>query len=343
MPKNRLIFSIYRLFKLARAEPEQLSFEKARGRTQAMVSAATRTPNGMATATATDAYVYAQENCAPDHATHGSNASVVALKGPTNHASDEPTSPTHSSSSTISDVTPQTTPRRALQVIDVNRMTPTASRSATASPASGLQQKPFKPTGIIGSAHGKAPLSGLKRKHWPADEYTPNHERKIKQQLLLSPRLGSAFDDDYESENLAWLDMLVALLERKYGNHSIPVSIKDLEDANQFEPRKKSAQQLISVLPATSSGRESSASQTTNSSSKSNSGSRRTSGQHIPGKEQALSVKDEPPRSDQERQDKEKEKEARRQRILLRHAQQIQDTSVSSTTCCGCKTGCLKM
>lgn len=307
-----------------------------------MVSAATRTANGSVTAATNDASSYVQENCAPDGATHGSNGSMVALKVPLKCVSDEPTSPPHSFSSTISDMTPpQTTPRRALQVIDANCMnqTPTTSRSAIASPASGLQQKPFKATGITGSAHGMAPLSGLKRKHWAADECTPNNEQRStkQQQLLLSPRLGSAFDDDYESENLAWLDMLVALLERKYGKHSIPVPIKELEDARQFEPRKKSEQQTTSTA-SLSAGRECSASHT-NSSSKSSS-SRRMSGQHVAGKDQTL-VKDEPSRDDQDRQDREKEE--RRQRILLRHAQQIQDASVSSSTCCGCKTGCLKM
>lgn len=186
-----------------------------------------------------------------------------------------------------------------------------------------------------------APLSGLKRKHRSVDECTPNNEQRStkQQQLLRSPHLGSTFDDDYESENLAWLDMLVALLERKYGKHSMPVSIKELEDARQFEPRKKSEQQTISTV-ALNAGRESSASQTNSSSKSSNSSSRRTSGQHVAGKDQTL-VKDEPSRGDQERQDREKEE--RRQRILLRHAQQIQDASVSSSTCCGCKTGCLKM
>lgn len=311
-----------------------------------MVSAATRTANGMAVA---DSPAYAQENCAPDGAMRGSNGSVVALKEPLKRASDEPTSPAHSSSSTVSDMPPTTqmTPRRVLQVIDANRMsqTPTASRSVTVSLGSELQQQPFKPTGITGSAHGKTPLSGLKRKHRSAAEHTPSHQRSTKQQqqLLLSPRLGSAFDDDYESENLAWLDMLVALLERKYRKHSTPVSIEALEDANQFEPRKTKQEQQhsISMVPS-SAGRDSSASQTSSSNSKNSaSSSRRTSGQHVAGKDQSASVKDEPSRDDQERLDKEKEE--RRQRILLRHAQQIQDASVSSSTCCGCKTGCLKM
>lgn len=173
----------------------------------------------------------------------------------------------------------------------------------------------------------RAPLSGHKRKHRSMDE--------CRQLQNHSPAPGSTFDKDHESENLAWLDMLVALSERKYGKHSIPVSVEALEDAKLFEPRQKKQQQQqqssnknMFVASAGSSQQNSNSSST----------SRLASDQHLPGKEHSMA---DPCREAQARL--EKEKDERRQRILRRHAQQIQDASVSSNTCCGCKTGCLKM
>uniref|UniRef100_K3X538 CRC domain-containing protein n=1 Tax=Globisporangium ultimum (strain ATCC 200006 / CBS 805.95 / DAOM BR144) TaxID=431595 RepID=K3X538_GLOUD len=205
----------------------------------------------------------------------------------------------------------QSTPRCALRVLDANRMTPGTSAVAPA-----LLQKPPTPSRI----GGIVPLNGQKRKHRSVES-----PRTFQKHV---PTVGAAFDHDYESENLAWLDMLVALLERKYGRHSIPVSIQALEDARMFEPRQKK-QQLDN---AAGGGQETDASQ--NSSNSTSHSSR------LPGKDPAVT---EARSSRNELDQLEKEKEVRRERILRRHAQQIQDASVSSSTCCGCKTGCLKM
>lgn len=162
---------------------------------------------------------------------------------------------------------------------------------------------------------GSAPL---KRKHRAAatgDEGVAVAARPLKQRgLPLSPVLAR----DRERENLAWLDMLVALLERKYGAHAAPLDLDALLAAKVFEPRRASAEQVAGS---------------------SSSGSRQQL--HVPtaATAAAATVKEEQPARDQA----EREKEARRQRLLLRHALQVQDSSVASSTCCGCKTGCLKM
>ncbi|KAF1325716.1 hypothetical protein FI667_g9002, partial [Globisporangium splendens] len=208
----------------------------------------------------------------------------------------------------------QSTPRRALRVLDANRMTP--STVAHAAPSS--LQKPPTPL----RSGGIMPLSGQKRKHHSAEG-----PRAFQKHV---PTIGSAFDHDYESENLAWLDMLVALLERKYGRHSTPVSIQALEDARVFETRQKK-QQSDNVAGA---GQETDVSQNSNSINSTIHSSR------MPGKDPTTT---EAQSSRNGLEQLEKEKEARRERILRRHAQQIQDASVSSSTCCGCKTGCLKM
>ncbi|KAF1792262.1 Lin-54 family [Phytophthora cactorum] len=89
---------------------------------------------------------------------------------------------------------------------------------------------------------------------------------------------------------------------------SLPVCLTDLESANMFNlPQSKKLKTGIASNQAA-----------TNS----------TNSQQIPA------------RLDHEQ---EQAKEKKRQQLLLRHAQQIQASSVSSSTSCGCKTGCLKM
>ncbi|TYZ69046.1 hypothetical protein PybrP1_006581 [[Pythium] brassicae (nom. inval.)] len=165
----------------------------------------------------------------------------------------------------MSSSTPST-PRRALQPLDTNRVVAAPRRPAT---ASGDKNSP------------------LKRKHHASDE---SHARPLKQRGALSPE----FARDRESENLAWLDMLVALLARKYGAHAAPLDLAALEGANVFAPPRAAAAAKTGSASANKSG----------------AGCRRGSGQHAPGKE-LVAVKEEPARDADER-----EKEARRQRVL---------------------------
>ncbi|KAG1695825.1 hypothetical protein DVH05_019164 [Phytophthora capsici] len=134
---------------------------------------------------------------------------------------------------------------------------------------------------------------------------------------------------EQESENLAWMDMLLALLEKRYSSKaSLPVCLTDLEAANMFQlPKDKKLKTgtYSSSKPRTSldgsTGRSSTQADKLPATGSTNS--------------QQISA-----RFDHEQ---ELAKETKRQRLLLRHAQQIQASSVSSSTSCGCKTGCLKM
>uniref|UniRef100_H3H0P2 CRC domain-containing protein n=1 Tax=Phytophthora ramorum TaxID=164328 RepID=H3H0P2_PHYRM len=114
-----------------------------------------------------------------------------------------------------------------------------------------------------------------------------------------------------EGENLAWMDMMLALLEKRYGSSStLPVCLTDLEAANILHPPQQ--KKLKTGVVASAQSRT----------SLDTSENTQTNTTRVEG---------------------EQEKEHKRQRLLKRHAQQIQASSVSSSTSCGCKTGCLKM
>ncbi|KAL3657749.1 hypothetical protein V7S43_017321 [Phytophthora oleae] len=133
--------------------------------------------------------------------------------------------------------------------------------------------------------------------------------------------------EQQESENLAWMDMLLALLEKRYSSKSsLPVCLTDLEAANIFQlPKDKKLKTgtFSSVKPRTSLDISRSATEVMKLPATSSTNSQQT-----------------PARFDHERG---LTQESKRQRLLLQHAHQIQASSVSSSTSCGCKTGCLKM
>ena len=134
-----------------------------------------------------------------------------------------------------------------------------------------------------------------------------------------------------ESENLAWMDMMLALLEKRYdANSTLPVCVTDLEAANTFHlPQRKTIKTEIASIQASVDSR-SRATATRMPSSV----SRTSSKMPVAKSEQMLA---------QFRHEQEQTKERKRQRLLLRHAQQIQASTVASSTSCKCKTGCLKM
>lgn len=185
------------------------------------------------------------------------------------------------------------------------------------------------------SSSAKAPLSGVKRKHDALQaSQPPTHAPLARPMQPCNEPLTPVLERDVESENLAWLDMLVALLERKYRRHAPPVAIDALEAAKPFVPRVAGHAPPISNSSVTESA--SALSRRVSSSS-----SRQARG--VLGSS-AIATKDSSSVSLSGADDvAERETEERRLRVLLRHAQQIQDSSVSSSACCGCKTGCLKM
>ncbi|GLE07138.1 hypothetical protein PINS_up017106 [Pythium insidiosum] len=174
--------------------------------------------------------------------------------------------------------------RAPLATIDSNRLsTPTALLPRTAVPA---------------------PLSGLKRKQRPRESEVPPSPLDHEQQQ--------------QRENVAWLDMLLALMERKYQGYCAPtICIQELETAQRLQRHWRWCSD-----PSYAS------THTTTSSSK----ARRLS-----------HTLQEPSDDLHSTETSEQDPEERRVQMLRRHAQQIADTSVASTTGCGCKTGCLKM
>ncbi|RLN47149.1 hypothetical protein BBJ29_002440 [Phytophthora kernoviae] len=162
--------------------------------------------------------------------------------------------------------------------------------------------------------------------------------------------------EQQESENLAWMDMMLALLERRYGSHpNLPVCVSDLEAANMLQsPQPKRYKTgIAAVVQAIPIDNNSVAAPRT---SLDDSRTQNSTGQHqmtggvtathrsqavMHEKPVTLNTQRIPARFSQEHQ--EQAREEKRQRLLLRHAQQIQASSVSSSTSCGCKTGCLKM
>ncbi|GMF39663.1 unnamed protein product [Phytophthora fragariaefolia] len=137
----------------------------------------------------------------------------------------------------------------------------------------------------------------------------------------LNPRAAREPPQGQESENLAWMDMMLALLEKRYGaGAALPVCLTELEAANllQLPQRKK--------LKTSASRTSLDASRT-----------------HSSGRTPAHGSSDLQQSSARSEREQELAKDDKRQRLLLRHAQQIQASSVASSTSCGCKTGCLKM
>ncbi|RLN80037.1 hypothetical protein BBJ28_00008828 [Nothophytophthora sp. Chile5] len=313
----------------------------------------------------------AQENQEPVHAAMDAQCAVVAPGPP---AKVEATQ--HSSASDPS----HRKHRRALNNIDGNRLPPTLNRSPPP-PKRPLSAQPTRgPKGPVqaalpGSSHShvarpidaqmprsgdtkaapRAPLTGLKR----LATSTANGAR--------SPPDASPLSEAKESENLAWMDMMLALLEKRYGPRStLPVCVSDLEAADMFQLRRTKKHKPASdaaVQPPTAPAQ----SDTSNSLSKPRTslGPNRirpssgppdtalstTSGASAASLKQRIASEASvlrpantpgiPARTDQEHE--EKVREEKRQRLLLRHALQIQASSVSSSTSCGCKTGCLKM
>ncbi|GLE08782.1 hypothetical protein PINS_up020197 [Pythium insidiosum] len=112
--------------------------------------------------------------------------------------------------------------------------------------------------------------------------------------------------------------MLLALMERKYQGYCAPtICIQELETAQRLQRHWRWCSD-----PSYAS------THTTTSSSK----ARRLS-----------HTLQEPSDDLHSTETSEQDPEERRVQMLRRHAQQIADTSVASTTGCGCKTGCLKM
>lgn len=89
------------------------------------------------------------------------------------------------------------------------------------------------------------------------------------------------------------MDVLLALLEQRYGKQQLPAELAELEALEPFRSAKRPKLQAESGVQLS--------------------------------------------------HEIEQDRDSKRQRLLLRHAQQIQASSVSSSTSCGCKTGCLKM
>ena len=214
-------------------------------------------------------------------------------------------------------------------------------------------------------------LTGLKRKQLHLEEllvqqqHAPPQAPTAQQTLAFgSTGLSAAHhqnsqDDLQKRENLAWLDMLVALLERKYQAYQPPVCVEYLEDARMLDAywKKKEnhthQQQPTRDQHAEKHGVEIKRDPSTSSSSTSSSSSLSAKrarlslgGGYTVVSTSAGGTTMVPTASTftaLATAEKEKEKEERRLHALRRHAQQIQDTSVASTACCGCKTGCLKM
>jgi hypothetical protein len=123
------------------------------------------------------------------------------------------------------------------------------------------------------------------------------------------------------------MDMMLALLEKRYGTgNAPPVSLLDLEAANLLQLPQKKCLKTEAQLDAASGRSLDVARDQIKTVQTPATGS--TNSQQTPAR-----FKLEP----------EQPKETKRQRLLLRHAQQIQASSLSSAASCGCKTGCLKM
>lgn len=199
--------------------------------------------------------------------------------------------------------------RRPLQPIDVNRL------QAPSGQAKALGKRPL-------GALAKFEKQASSTSRGIADPVAKRRNSEVKRgnlEVFSSPELEreEAGASDPGRENLAWMDMLLALLERKYGRHEVAsVEVSDLLDAKMFEPKAKK-QRTEEPQEDSKNGTDSC---------------------QIRRQEGGEALKRGRPAHENER-----EREDRRRQLLLRYAQQIQDSSVNSSTTCGCKTGCLKM
>lgn len=289
-------------------------------------------------------YVSGHENALPMATAHG--AATPAKSESKDVIKAEPESAQQASSSG----TPQ---RRALQALDSNRLSNTPQSAAAEAPESLSKPVFVSPLARLlterkicisqyapspGSAAGITALSGQKRKPQSSEDAGSRKSDLASVTVTEDEKdveLATATD-----ENIAWLDMLVALLERKYRGRSLPVDVSTLQRADLLEQ----ASQL------STSGTASSLSQQVSEEPNANRiftdqairNSRDLPSQPASQKMDAMSAAPSVKTKEQLEQ-LDKEREELRQRQLLLHAQQIQDTSVTSTACCGCKTGCLKM
>ncbi|KAG7392420.1 Exosome complex component RRP41 [Phytophthora pseudosyringae] len=227
--------------------------------------------------------------------------------------------------------------RRALHSVDSNRPRPAVnpprhplSRSPSQSPTAAVEAKRARgqAADLIQNAKGntatEGPTTGHKRPATAAAD-----EAK-------TPTGSGRQSEGRESENVAWMDMMLALLEKRYGsNASLPVCLTDLEAANMFQvsQRKKLKTGIASAPGATRS----------RSSLDAPRHQTRATNSTMNAKASATSSTNPQQVTARVGHEFERPKEDKRQRLLLRHAQQIQASSVSSSTSCGCKTGCLKM
>ncbi|CAI5731849.1 unnamed protein product [Hyaloperonospora brassicae] len=141
-----------------------------------------------------------------------------------------------------------------------------------------------------------------------------------------------------ESENLAWMDMMLALLEKRYGfSCTLPVSLTDPEAAKVLKLSHSKHLQTGSVSAQASLKRSRSVDdayvKTAAGTVHGNRVLQLISSRHLQ-QQQAITYLD---------QESEQTRESKRQRLALRHAQEIQTSSVASSYSCGCKTGCLKI
>uniref|UniRef100_M4BSV0 CRC domain-containing protein n=1 Tax=Hyaloperonospora arabidopsidis (strain Emoy2) TaxID=559515 RepID=M4BSV0_HYAAE len=156
--------------------------------------------------------------------------------------------------------------------------------------------------------------------------------------LLRSSRCQSELQ---ESENLAWMDMMLALLEKRYGSTgTLPVSLTDLEAANMLNVSRVKSLKTGFVNGQALPKRSRSLNDTKIKTSVAGTFHEGDDGKFSLASSRCLQQQHLLLHLDQE---SEQTKASKRQRLALRHAQQIQASSTASSSSCGCKTGCLKM
>lgn len=288
-------------------------------------------------------HVRGHENALPMDATHG--AAKPAKRGPKNVVKAEPESAQQPSPI----ATPQ---RRVLQALDGNRLCNTPQSAVTEAPGSSMSKPAFvSPLARLsterkmritpyvqspGSAAEIGALSGQKRKL----QLTEDPVSRKSDPVVVVAEDESEKDVEPASdtaENIAWLDMLVALVERRYRGQSVPVDVTKLQRADLFE---HASQINASAIALCSSQQSSKADEEPSANSICIDDSKDLPSQSASQKDVSAAPST---KTKEQLEQLEKEREERRQELLLRHAQQIQDSSVTSTSCCGCKTGCLKM
>ncbi|GMF23475.1 unnamed protein product [Phytophthora lilii] len=235
--------------------------------------------------------------------------------------------------------------RRALHSIDSNRPRP-VSHSAVAAPKRPLSNAPSRALtdpleATKSGGQATTSIQNATEANKAAESMLSGHKRPATTTELELKTPGELGDHtEQESENWAWTDMILALLEKRYGSKSaLPVCLTDLEAANMFKlPQRKKIKTGIASAPEAAKSRSSLDATRTSAAPQTSSGvGTKNCKMPAPSSTNSQQI---PARSDREQ---EPAKEDKRQRLLLRHAQQIQASSVSSSTSCGCKTGCLKM